>query len=299
MTDLRTPPKRTLPPDLDDEEEVDLGRYGRAIAARWWLLLAGIVAGILIGYLVSLGSGSVWEAQALVYMGTPLAAGGTNFVPGPQTSPQGVNQIVRSEAAVTAAAARCGLRPGQIRGGISSKAVAAGKGTARAGGGQFFQIKVQGDGPRKSACPANVLAQRVVMDNAPYVNTKIQQLEAKLKTDTATITSLDQLIQTYRSEVNNSANLSDVDRLILSSQLNNLQLQRAQLVNEQGDTQQQLAQARFIERPLVFERAVAKKTTARSPRNAMLVGAIIGLLLGLIAALVWDRLPAGALRRNG
>ncbi len=31
------------PIDLDAEQEVDFGRYWRAIAARWWLLLAGIV----------------------------------------------------------------------------------------------------------------------------------------------------------------------------------------------------------------------------------------------------------------
>ena len=301
MTDLRTPPRRTIPPELDDEDEVDLGRYWRAIAARWWLLLVGVVAGIVIGYLVSLGSGSVWQATALIYLGTPLAAGGTNTVPSPQTSPQTVNQIVHSEAAISGAAARCGLHPGQIRGNISTKAVGGGKGTAAktANGGQFFQLEVQGGGPKKSACPANVLAQRVVTNLSPYVNTKLTQLEAKRDADTTTIASIDELVRSYRAQLNSSSGLSDVDRLILSSQLNNLQLQRSQLVNDQVSTEQQIAQARYIEKPVVFERAVAKKTTARSARNAMVVGAIIGLLLGAIAALVWDRLPAGAMRRNG
>ena len=32
-------------PDPDGEAEVDLGRYGRALLARWWLLLAGLVVG--------------------------------------------------------------------------------------------------------------------------------------------------------------------------------------------------------------------------------------------------------------
>src|SRR5436190_21166375 len=105
MTDLRTPPSRTLPPDFAEEDEVDLGRYWRPIAARWWLLLAGIVVRLMLGYLVSLSSGSVWQAKALVYTGTPLA-GGTNPVQSPQTNPQSVNQIVHSEAAVAAAAAR-------------------------------------------------------------------------------------------------------------------------------------------------------------------------------------------------
>jgi Chain length determinant protein len=299
MTDLRTPPSRTLPPDFAEEDEVDLGRYWRPIAARWWLLLAGVVVGLILGYLVSLSSGSVWQAKALLYTGTPLAAGGTNPVQSPQTNSQSVNQIVHSEAAITAAAARCGIHPGQIRGGISTKAVSGGKGAAKAtGGGQFYQVEVQGGGPRKSACPANVLAQRVVTDLAPYVATIMQGLQTKLKSDTTTIASIDNQIRIYRSEVNNS-NLSDVDRLILSNQLNNLQLQRAQVVNDQVSTQQQIAQARYIQQPKIIERAAASKTTARSPRDSMLVGAIIGLLVGLILALVWDRLPTGALRRNG
>ncbi len=299
MTDLRTPPRRTLPPDFAEEDEVDLGRYWRPIAARWWLLLAGIVVGLVLGYLVSLSSGSVWQAKALVYTGTPLAAGGTNPLQSLQTNPQSVNQIVHSEAAITAAAARCGIHPGQIRGGISTKAVSGGKAAkATGGGGQIYQIEVQGGGAHKSACPANVFAQRVVVDLAPYVAFNMHVLQTKLKSDTATITAIDNQIGIYRGQVNNS-NLSDVDRLILSSQLNNLQLQRAQLVSDKVSTQQQISQAKYIQQPQVVERAVASKTTARSPRNSMLVGAIIGLLVGLILALLWDRLPTGALRRNG
>ena len=147
MTELRTPPSRTLPPDPDDEEEVDLGRYWRAIAARWWLLLAGAVIGILIGYLVSLGSGQVWQATAVLYLGNPTTVGGSNPVQGLQQNPRTVNEIVHSEAAITTAAVRCGMRPGQIRGNVSTKGVSAGRAAARAaaGGGQLVQVTVQGD----------------------------------------------------------------------------------------------------------------------------------------------------------
>ena len=47
--------------DLEAEQEVDLGRYWSAIVARWWLLLAGLFVGALIGYLVSLSGKQVWE----------------------------------------------------------------------------------------------------------------------------------------------------------------------------------------------------------------------------------------------
>ena len=42
-------------PDLDAEREVDLRSYWDRIAAHWWLLLVGLAAGLVIGYLISLG----------------------------------------------------------------------------------------------------------------------------------------------------------------------------------------------------------------------------------------------------
>ena len=46
---------RTREPDLEAEQEVDLGRYARAVVVRWWLPVAGLVAGAIVGYLISLG----------------------------------------------------------------------------------------------------------------------------------------------------------------------------------------------------------------------------------------------------
>jgi hypothetical protein len=59
-------------PDLDAEADVDLGRYARALAARWWLPLAGLIAGAAIGYVLSLGGHQVYRAGATVYLGQPL-----------------------------------------------------------------------------------------------------------------------------------------------------------------------------------------------------------------------------------
>jgi hypothetical protein len=46
--------------------------------------------------------------------------------------------------------------------------------------------------------------------------------------------------------------------------------------------------AQKVESPQVIIHAVAEKTAARSHRNATAVGALIGLILGGIAALLWD-----------
>jgi uncharacterized protein involved in exopolysaccharide biosynthesis len=299
MTDLRTPPSRTLPPDFAEEDEVDLGRYWRPIAARWWLLLAGVVVGAVLGYLVSLSSGSVWQAKSTLYLGNPLSVGGSSVVTGLAQNPRTVGELIHSESAILAAAARCGVHPGDFRNGISTKTVSGGKAAAKTAGTSLVEIQVQAGGPRKAACPANVLTQRVVNTISPYVKKKVTTYETRLKTQTEAIASLTTVIRTQTAAIKNAAGLSALDQLVLINQLNNSVQQKAQLVDEQSDTQQLLALAKDVESPKIVAAAAARKTTARSPRNAMLVGAIIGLLVGLILALVWDRLPTGALRRNG
>ena len=67
-------------------------------------------------------------------------------------------------------------------------------------------------------------------------------------------------------------------------------VQLGDVLDDQLQAKQLLVQAEEIERPNVLTRAAAVKTTARSRRNAVVVAAFLGLLLGLIAALVWEPL---------
>src|SRR5437868_222253 len=99
-------------PDLDAEAEVDLGKYGSALLERWWLLLAGLVAGAVVGYLTTLGGTQFYRAQAVVYMGQPLA---TNAAPvqALNTNPSAVRAIVTSTFVVRRVAAKTGLSAGR------------------------------------------------------------------------------------------------------------------------------------------------------------------------------------------
>ncbi|HET9666165.1 MAG TPA: hypothetical protein VFP09_05400, partial [Desertimonas sp.] len=56
----------------DAEQEVDLGRYWWRIVGHWWVVVGAVVLGAVIGYLVSLGGGTVYQARATVYLGQPL-----------------------------------------------------------------------------------------------------------------------------------------------------------------------------------------------------------------------------------
>ena len=70
----------------------------------------------------------------------------------------------------------------------------------------------------------------------------------------------------------------------------------AALQDDLSDARQLLNLAENVEKSRVVEPAAASKTTARSSRSSLLVGALIGLLLGAVAALVADPIAA---RRRG
>src|SRR5437867_5363767 len=114
---MTTDPQRRSVPDLDAEQEVDFGRYWRMIAARWWLPVGLLVAGLVIGYLVSLGTNSTtYKATAQVYLGQPLAPGGAAPVGSAPTSLGLVSNFVTSETTIKTVASRVGLNASRLRG---------------------------------------------------------------------------------------------------------------------------------------------------------------------------------------
>jgi len=104
-------------PDLDAEQDVDLSRHWGAITRHWWLPLGGLAAGIIVGYLISLGGAQVYKAKAVVYLGQPLSQGGVQ-VQSQATNPSTVKEIVTAESTIREVARDAGLRPNQLRGRI-------------------------------------------------------------------------------------------------------------------------------------------------------------------------------------
>ena len=108
---MATTRTRPAPPDLDAEAEVDLGRYGHALLARWWLLLLGLVVGAIVGYLTTLGGAQIYRAQAVTYMGQPLGSGQSQ-VQALNTNPSSARTILTSEQVVRRVARRTGMTRG-------------------------------------------------------------------------------------------------------------------------------------------------------------------------------------------
>jgi hypothetical protein len=280
-------------PDFEAEDEVDLGRYGRALVLRWWLPLGGLAIGIVIGYLVTLGGSNVYSAGTTVYLGQPLAPQSSLAIQSPATNPSTVGAIIHSEVALRQAARAAGMPVRKLRGHVTSQPVAGA--LAKLGQNPLVKITVTGSGPRSVARAANELASIVIQRTSGYVETKIAQYKRVLAADNASIKSINATIAELRTK-GSDPSLSTVERLIVASQLNGQTLQLTQYVQQQTLAQQQLAAAQTVEKAQVLTRAVPVKTTARSRRNSVVVGGAIGLILGILAALLWE--PAARIFRR-
>src|SRR5512144_2726432 len=173
-------------PELDAERDVDLRRHWDTITAHWWLPLAGLIAGIAIGYLISLGGAQVYRAKAVVYLGQPLSQGGVQ-VQSQATNPSTVRQLVTAESTIQGVARKIGMRAGQLRGHISTQAVSGN--ISRLGQNPLVAINVTGKLRGKVAAATNELARRVVNSDAlaDYSKTKIQNLQLQVDQEKAAL----------------------------------------------------------------------------------------------------------------
>jgi capsular polysaccharide biosynthesis protein len=269
----------TETPDLDAEREVDLGRHWQALSQRWWLPVAGLILGAVIGYLVSVGGNQVYTAKTTVYLGQPLSPVGSVQLQGLATNPSTVGTIIHSEAALRQAARTAGMPVGKLRGHVTSRPVAGA--LTKLGQTPLVLISVTGAGPRQAQLAANSLARIVTRQTSSYVNKLIASLQAQIAGYTQSVDTIDRSLK--------SSGLSSTDKLVAS-------IQRAQFVDQLTTAKQQLAVAQEVELGRQVTFALATKTTARSRRNSVVVAALIGLIIGIAAALLWE--PAGRIARR-
>jgi capsular polysaccharide biosynthesis protein len=287
-------PPRTLAeplPDLEAEREIDFGRLGRRIATRWWLVAAAIALGGIIGYLTSLGGGDTYVARTTIYLGQPLSPTGNVQIQSLGTNPSTVTQIVRSDQVVQAAAGAIDVPPGELRRGISTRTLSTTDAARRtpANVNPLVEISVRGPWRGRTAEAANLLAAAVVEEVSGYVDEKVRQFDQRLDALNRELASIDRRIAELERGITQPG-LSSVERLTLLT-LMGLQEQRRGIVSEERtDTEQLLTLAEEVERSRQIGEPRAAKVPAQSPRSAIIVGALIGLLAGLALALVWEPL---------
>jgi uncharacterized protein involved in exopolysaccharide biosynthesis len=276
-------------PDLEAEREVDVGRAARQVAARWWLLLAGAVLGIVGGYLLALGGGDFYRAEATLSLGQPFTPTGSAPVQSLATNPTSVAQFARSEEALAVASRASGMRIGELRGNVSTSTVSVGRRTAP-GVNPLVEVAVQGERRLEVQRAANALADYIVREISSYVSVKIRTLNEELQALETAEASLEERLRAQEAALRAARERDPLEQLVLISQLDNTEQRLAIVTQDRLETRGLLALAENVEQATVATRPVAVETSARSMRNSILVGGLIGLLLGALAALLWEPL---------
>ena len=248
--------RRTDVVDPDAEREVDLRSAWSRLAARWWLPVGGLVAGVILGILVSLGSSQVYKAETLLYLGQPFTPGGAGQIQSLATNPKTVSETIRSEAALEKAARAADMRLGQLRGNVTTSTVT----TA----GQpknlspLVTIQVLAPTRAKASKAANSLAASVIGQVSPYVVEKITELEQQIANNEQQLAEVDRRIAIATQQQNLAlapdSPLSLTEKLLVSTNsnatINSAEGRRASIQSDLTSARQLLSLAENVERPL-------------------------------------------------
>ena len=276
--------------DVDAEQEIELGRLWRAAISRWWLLLVGFVAGAIIGLLVSLGGGKQWKATALVYLGTPLSPTGSAQISSPPTQLGLATAFVTSEYAYRYAANASGLPTAALRGKVATKPVLGLTGTKVGAPAPILYLSVTGPQKGKTQIAANALARLLVQQFHPYAAKKIQYLTRDANRDTSQLKEVNARLKSIQATQEQLAKSGANVQLVANYNIlfSSAADQRAALQTDLTAAQTTLAAAQDIEQAKVEAPALSANQGGPSRRSGVLIGAVIGFVLGLLAAVLWD-----------
>ena len=277
------------PDDLGAEREVDLRKWLDALRSRWWIAAAGLVAGVVVGALYSLSGGSSWVASATIARGEAFNPAGTSQVQGYVTSPAQIQNLVTGAANIDKVAAQIGMTSAQLRGHVTASTVTlAGTASATNTNSTLILITVTLSKPKKAEEAADALAVLVKQETTTrYVLQSIKGYATRLANYGARVKALRGEIDSLTKVLAHPSGLSPLDQLVLSTQLQGAQAALGQTLDSQTTTQQQLILAQDVETTQIIPPpAKAVKTVARSRRNSVVFGGLIGLLAGAIVALI-------------
>ena len=147
----------------------------------------------------------------------------------------------------------------------------------RLGQTPLIQVTVKGPTRGQVARAANALASQLAFQLSSGARQKIAIYQQQVDADDAGLKIVNEALA--------KPDLSTTDKILLQGKLQTLQ-------SDKTLTAQLLISAKTVEAARIVTYAAPEKTSARNHRNSTAVGALIGLILGGIAALLWDPIAA-------
>jgi capsular polysaccharide biosynthesis protein len=279
-TDLRPGPGGSPAADPDAERDIDLRRFWDGLKRQWWVIGAGVVAGIILG--VYTATARIAPGQAFNTTGQPVQTYLTNL--------DAINAIATSETTIEQAAARLRIPPAKLRRKVSVTGVTPlGGSTTNPRSTVLVEITVRQPKKKRAEDAADTIANivkrtttsRYVRKSLSIYQSRIDNFYERLKTLQQRIDFLDKALA--------QPGLTLDQKLLLAIQLDQAQATQGQTTDSLTNAQQQQILAQDVQQTQIIQRARGSKSTARSRRTSVIVGALLGLIVGVIAALVVDR----------
>jgi len=160
-------------------------------------------------------------------------------------------------------------------------------------------ITVRASAARKVAAAANTLAAIVIASTSGYVEVKIGVLKERLAYEARQIASLRRQLALAREgqqAILANKRFGGVERLVSLLNFNSLittdEGRLFAFEDDQFGARQVLSLAEEVERGRIVTPALANREPAPSRASSLAVAGIIGLIVGILAALLWEPLAA-------
>jgi hypothetical protein len=296
--------RRPRAEELEVEQDVDVSRYWLALVQRWWLVVIGLVLGALIGFAAT-STARPYRSDIVLYLGQPLFGTGDQPIQTVATNFQFVTQLLTSSALVDRVAGEVGTEPDRLRPAISIAAFTP-EGPARQGtAARIATISVTGFAPAQGKDAATRLAQAVIARTKGYVGVKLSVYQARLTRadrELALIQKREDAATAAQDALVHNTAVTGAEKLLLLAHYDNIfnanEARRTTIESSQLALRDQVALAQQVELPRVLEPAIAVRVAAPSRRSHLAVGALIGVVLGILAALLWNPVGSRVRRRR-
>jgi uncharacterized membrane protein (DUF441 family) len=284
--------------------EVGAGTYVRRVARRWYVVVAAVA--IAVAFVIFHGvTGATRQASATatVYLGTPYSPTGAGILPSSPLSNAGIAiAYVKSPQQIRAAAGAAGISASKLRSHVSVLPVGGpvnGGKNVTVTATPTMSITVEGPWTRLEVGKAtNSLAQALIDYANRYSNQKAAVVRAKVASEQRELTDL--LAAQKRTQRNlarlDASSGPALDRVAatapylgdLAASVTQITAVTENLTNDQVG----LLGARDIEAAQFLTHGNGRRLAAATRRSSVVVGALIGLILGIALALGWDSLAA-------
>ena len=289
----------------DRGAEVRLSEYAGRVARNWYVVLVAIIAAVLLVVLHAVGTGRQSQAQATIYLGTPLTPTGTATQPFTYaTNPTSAQAYLHTSSVLDKAASAAGIKSGSaLRKHLSVTALQSSTSKTTGIIPPNVQITVQGPFTKSAAVAATKsLGDALIAWANRYQTAKTTALAAQITRDQDTIATLQQTLNQAQDELKHlGSGMSSTDRATITATL----LSTISDTGERIDsisyqlTQNQIfqASAQSAETSSYVQTPSGGRVSASNRKSSLIVAVFAGLIVGVILALAWDairRRPRGA-----